>query len=906
MRPLALRFSLISSCLALGLAAQDVSLESRRPEAKGPSVDDAREVAPESRYSAEPIPLQPLAFTPCVAGSAAGYPCNKVDLLSLLPLANMGGGTGSGNWGWTDPATGKEYALMGRSSGTAFVDVTDPITPIYLGNLPPHTVNSSWREIKTLGNYALIVSEAAGHGMQIFDLTRLRSVVAPPVTFTESAHYPGFGNCHNVVANEATGFVYGVGSGTCAGGLHMINMANPLAPVAAGCFSADGYTHDAQCVIYQGPDAAYYGREICFASNEDTVTIVDVTNKAAPVQLSRTTYSGVGYTHQGWLTDDQSRFLVNDVLDEQNLGHNTRTRIFNISDLNAPVIAGIFDGPNTAIDHNMYVANGHLYQANYRAGLRILNLAQVNSGILTEVAFFDTYPPSNSANFNSAWNVYPFFASGSILISDIEKGLFVVRATAVPVQPGFRLQPAAPGVSICNPGSANLGVQVLGEGGFTGPVSLSATGLPANVSAVFTPATVNAGSSSTLTLTASGASPGATVLTLAGSGGALADDKPLNLAIAVPLTAPAALTSPAQGVVFAPQQPLFTWSAPVGSTSTLEIATNPAFSPIAYSATLTGSSHVPSNSLAPGTLHYWRVVSLGGCGDTRTSAARSFTTLVTTSVSQCKTQALAIPDNNPAGVTSQLIATGTGSIIDIDIRLRLRHTWIGELKATLNRVGGVNGSEAPQHDGPIALVDRPGIPNSANGCSANDINALLDDSAVSPVEDACPPSGGARYAPNGTLTGLNTEPFAGTWTLNVADFASGDIGTLDEWCLEARVGVVPPPGQIPDALAGRELRLMKGTGGAINFSWGASCSAAATDYALYEGTLGTFTDHASATCSSGGSLGITATPAGGNRFFLVSALTAGEEGSLGAASNGTPHPRALTPCRATAATATCP
>lgn len=902
MRSLAL--ILLGCCLAPALAAREAPL----PPTKTESADVAREAAPASRFSTEAIPLQPMAFTPCVGGVAGGYPCSGVDLLSQVPLANMGGGTGSGNWGWTDPLTGKEYALMGHSNGTAFVDVTDPVNPVYLGKLPTHTVNSSWRELKTLGNYALIVSEASGHGMQVFDLTRLRSVASPPVTFTENAHYAGFSNGHNVATNETTRYAYAVGTSICGAGIHFINMANPLAPVGAGCFSADGYVHDLQCVIYQGPDSAHYGREICFASDTDSVTIVDVTDKSAPVQLSRTTYPGAGYTHQGWLTGDQSRFLINDELDEQGLGHNTRTRIFNISDLDAPLLAGVFDGPNTAIDHNMYVVNGHLYQANYRAGLRILSLAQVNSGILSEVAWFDTYPPSNSANFNSAWNVYPFFASGSILISDIEKGLFVVRATGIPVQPGFRLQPAAPGVSICEPGSGTVGVQVQSAGGFTGVVSLSAIGLPAGVSAVFTPPTVNAGSSSTLSLTTDGAAPGSAVLTLSGSAaGPLTDGKPLNLAIAAPLAAPAALATPAPGVVFAPLQPLFTWSAPIGSTSTLEIATNPAFSPIFYTATTPGSSHVPAVTLAPGTLHYWRVTSNGGCGDTMTSTARSFTTLMTTSVTQCKTQSLAIPDNAPAGVTNQLIATGSGAIIDLDVRLRLRHTWVGNLTATLNRVGSFSGGDAPAHAGPITLVDRPGVPDTANGCSSNDYNILLDDSVVPPVETACPPVVGARYSPNATLLGVNGEPFAGTWTLNVADRASGETGTLDEWCLEARVGAVPPPGQIPSALAGRELRLRKGAGGAVNFSWGASCSGAATDYALYEGTLGgTFSDHASASCSSGGGLGITATPAAGNRFFLVSALTAGEEGSLGASSAGTPHPRAASPCRATAAATSCP
>ena len=124
--------------------------------------------------------------------------------------------------------------------------------------------------------------------MQIFDLRRLRDVVSPPVQFTEDGWYGGFENCHDIVVNTATGFAYCVGSNTCSGGLHMMNLApNPLQPQFVGCFSADGYTHDAQCVIYNGPDTAHVGKEICFASNEDTLTIVDVTNKSAPVMLSQ-------------------------------------------------------------------------------------------------------------------------------------------------------------------------------------------------------------------------------------------------------------------------------------------------------------------------------------------------------------------------------------------------------------------------------------------------------------------------------------------------------------------------------------------------------------------------------------------------------------------------------------------
>ena len=174
----------------------------------------------------------------------------------------------------------------------------------------------------------------------------------------------------------------------------MINIQNPTSPTSEGCFSADGYTHDAQCVNYSGPDSTHQGKEICFNSNEDTLTIVDVTNKSAPVQLSRTGYSGSAYTHQGWLTEDQAYFLMDDELDEKNdpTVTNTRTFMWHVSDLDAPTVIGFHDSTTTAINHNQYVKGNYTYQSNYRAGLRILDITDIANGNLIEEAFFDVYP----------------------------------------------------------------------------------------------------------------------------------------------------------------------------------------------------------------------------------------------------------------------------------------------------------------------------------------------------------------------------------------------------------------------------------------------------------------------------------------------------------------------------------
>ena len=369
---------------------------------------------------------------PCVDGFAGIYPCDQVDLMAHMTIAAVGGGEMNDIWGWTDPLDGKEYALLGKTSGTAFIDISDPVNPVYLGVLPTHTVNSSWRDIKVYANHAFIVSEASGHGMQVFDLTRLRNVANPPATFDSDAHYGGFGNCHNIAINEASGRAYPIGASTFSGGLNIIDISNPLSPTLIGSFAEDGYSHDAQIVNYNGPDAQYAGSEIAFCFNENTVTIVDVTDATDPVLVSATGYSTSGYTHQGWLTEDHKYLLVNDELDEQQSGQPTRTYIFDVQDLNNVSLIGTHLGSTNAIDHNLYTHEGLVYQSNYRAGLRILDLANVAQGQLEEVAFFDVYPASNSAQFNGTWSNYPYFGSGNVIVSHIEEGLYIVRPNIIP------------------------------------------------------------------------------------------------------------------------------------------------------------------------------------------------------------------------------------------------------------------------------------------------------------------------------------------------------------------------------------------------------------------------------------------------------------------------------------------
>ncbi|KAJ7075611.1 hypothetical protein B0H15DRAFT_791658 [Mycena belliarum] len=400
---------------------------------------------------------------PCVegyAGTGEGntYSCSNLDLHSFTPHAELGSETGIGNdvWGWShaEADVTREFALVGETDGTAFVEVLSSGRIAYLGRLPTQTFRSVWRDIKVVGNHAYIGSEALAHGIQVFDLTKLLdvSLAAQPKVFSiktdMAAHYNSLplGASHNIVSHEKKNLIVAVGSiprnHSCAAGLIFVDVTDPTNPASAGCAGADGYVHDAQCLTYYGPHTEYVGTDICYAFNEDSFTIYNITDPAEAVVVSTTPYYGVSYAHQGWVVDerDQSYLLLDDELDEMkqrgwaNTSH-TVTYIWDIKDLAQPVLTGHYTSPVKSIDHNLYVHNGWAYESNYKSGLRIVDVSSVardpTGGAFTEVAFFDVHPEDDAvggeATFGGSWSVYPYFASGYIVVNSIERGLFVVK-----------------------------------------------------------------------------------------------------------------------------------------------------------------------------------------------------------------------------------------------------------------------------------------------------------------------------------------------------------------------------------------------------------------------------------------------------------------------------------------------
>ncbi len=350
--------------------------------------------------------------------TAVDFPASGVTLLSWLPLSALGGAaSGSDCWGYVSPS-GREYALMCDSDGTSFVEITNPSSPQIVTKISGPT--SLWRDVKVYGTYAYAVSEG-GSGIQVMNMANIDN---GSVTLVRQVTTPGTTATHNVAIDEESGFLYRCGGDS--NGLRIYSLANPSNPSYVASWSTR-YVHDVQVVTYtSGPNA---GKQIAFACSgfnggfdSTGLDVLDVTNKSNIQVLDNFQYSNPAYSHQCWLSEDQQLLYLNDELDETGSIF-TRTHVLNVSNLNNVTQASTFNNGSRSVGHNLYTQGNLIYEANYRSGLRIFDATNPTSP--TEVAYFDTYPDSDAAEFNGLWSNYPYFPSGIVIGSDLERGLFI-------------------------------------------------------------------------------------------------------------------------------------------------------------------------------------------------------------------------------------------------------------------------------------------------------------------------------------------------------------------------------------------------------------------------------------------------------------------------------------------------
>ncbi len=375
-----------------------------------------------------PLPNQGLIGGPG-SYAAAPFTSSNVRLLSWLPLNTWGANQQNGNsgWGYTSPS-GREYALMGLYGGTGFAEITTPGQTVNIGYVAGP--NSLWRDVRvykhpTLGDFAYAVSEGGG-GIQVISLAGIDNGVVTLVNTVTTGPSPAA--THSMEINQQTGFLYRSGGGSNGLRIYDLNVT-PNAPVYVSSWTTR-YVHEVTLANFtSGPLA---GKELAFAcsggSTNTGIDVLDVTNKLAitSVTPSRLTWPNGQYSHQCTLSADQKFLYLNDELYVPNIGGPTRNFVFDISNLgiSQPPAATNFTNGNPAIPHNEYTDGSLLFQAAYRSGLRVYDLAQSTTNP-PEIAWFDTFNGSDSPNFNGLWNVYPFYPSGVVTGSDLESGLFV-------------------------------------------------------------------------------------------------------------------------------------------------------------------------------------------------------------------------------------------------------------------------------------------------------------------------------------------------------------------------------------------------------------------------------------------------------------------------------------------------
>lgn len=440
-------------------------------------------------------PLQPAQAAPagCAQGFAGAFPCRGFDFEAQIPLSEFSSRPTSASnlWGFVDLNDNREYVLVGLRNATAVIDVSTASNPRQVASIAGNV--SLWREVKILQvrdapanrwrAYAYVSTEAPGSGIQIIDMSGLPNSVALASTLTDTSSQHTFYISNvdystNVALPGRVPHLYVAGSNLANGAWRAYSLANPLAPTLAGTATpGSGYMHDSVGWVVSDARAAQCAPghdpcEILADFNESSVEIWDVTDKAAPVRLSSVSYPTVSYTHSGWPSEDGRWLFVHDELEEIRRGLRTQIYTLDLADLRAPRVVTSYTGATTSTDHNGYVKGGLLYVSHYRRGLVAFDASDPNT--LREVGSFDTFlaPAADAAGTDGAWGVYPYLPSGTIAISDIDNGLFLVRDRVAGVAPNpGRLGFVGLSANVSET-SGNLTVRMQRVGGRLGAVSL--------------------------------------------------------------------------------------------------------------------------------------------------------------------------------------------------------------------------------------------------------------------------------------------------------------------------------------------------------------------------------------------------------------------------------------------------
>lgn len=346
---------------------------------------------------------------------------------------------------------------------------------------------------------------------------------------------------------------------------------------------------------------------------------------------------------------------------------------------------------------------------------------------------------------------------------------YAVNAAPISItQQNFSLSTTEFAATACQPSSPTFDFTYNVFAGFTENTTLSVTGLPAGVNAVISPQTVStAGTSINLSFTGvSSAALGSYPIDFVAIAPSVTKTVPLNLIIASPSLSPTALTSPLNSAIDQDLSPVLSWTADSNATSYLvEVATDASFTNVIQQATVMMPTYRPV--LLENTTYYWRVRSINSCATGSPSATRSFkTATISCSASTATSVPVAISTGAPATVTGTLNVVSNLDITSVTVTMDLSHTYIADLVLTLISPAGTR----------VKLLE-------AACTSRNDIAATFTDEGMTLSCNQSAPTVRGLVIPDDALAILNGENSLGTWTLEIADTANIDGGSLNSWSL---------------------------------------------------------------------------------------------------------------------------
>lgn len=317
-------------------------------------------------------------------------------------------------WGYAIP--GHEYAIIGTTAGTHFIEVTDPTQPEEVFFIPGADQGGViiHRDYHDYKGYLYAASDEGNSTLQIIDLQQLPDTVTVVYDSDELIK-----RSHNIFIDTTNALLYSLisrGGVSDWSAMTIFDISNPIEPQFVQKYNQLGALS-----ISQVHDAFIQDNIGFLNLGPNGFAIADFSNPKEAVLLSTLTdYPDRGYNHSGWLSENCSHYYMAD----ENHGYDMK--VLEVSDLCSPEIEGQFNAevPSpTSIVHNQVVACNYLYTSYYYDGLRVYDLSTPSDPAL--VLFYDTYPDAEGRQYRGAWGVYPFLPSGNILLSDMQYGLFV-------------------------------------------------------------------------------------------------------------------------------------------------------------------------------------------------------------------------------------------------------------------------------------------------------------------------------------------------------------------------------------------------------------------------------------------------------------------------------------------------